>query len=145
MKILVITILLSNMIKNKIFRQTFWFLFFIGILNLFATYLYLYWTSWWFDLLMHFLGGFWVSMVILSFWSLFNKNSHKILSFYKTFIWVLIISILWEIFEIWIGATMISDGVAFITDTISDLIMDIIGGILGYLYGSSILRSNKNV
>lgn len=133
------------MVNNKIFRQTFWILFVIGVLNLAATYLYLYWTSWWFDLLMHFLGGFWVSMVVLSFWNLFNKNSYKIIGFYKVFIWVLVVSILWEIFEVWIGASLVSDGTVFIVDTIYDLVMDILGGMSGYLYGKSILRSSKNV
>ena len=129
------------MVRNKLFKQTFWFLFFIGILNLFATYFYLYWTSWWFDLLMHFLGGFWVSMVVLSVWSLFNKNSQNILSFKKVFFWVVLVSILWEIFELIIGATMISDGKVFIVDTLSDLLMDFIGGILGFLYAKNLLKN----
>lgn len=133
------------MIKNKLFRNTFWLLFFIGVLNLFATYLYFYWTSSWFDLLMHFLGGFWVAMVAVSLWAVFNKNKTTYPKIFTIVLWVTMVGVLWEVFELWIGATELSDGINFITDTLSDILMDILGGILGTKYSYYLMNTkNKN-
>lgn len=133
------------MVKNKLYRNTFWLLFFIGVLNLFATYLYLYWTSSWFDLLMHFLGGFWVAMVVVSLWAVFNKNKIVYPKIFSVILWVTVVGVLWEIFELSIGATELSDGIRFIADTLSDIVMDIIGGLVGTKYSYYLMNlKNKN-
>ena len=46
----------------------------------------------------------------------------------------ILVGVLWEIFELHFGITLLSDGIIYIRDTASDLIMDISGGLLGVVY-----------
>lgn len=94
---------------------------------------------------MHFLGGFWVAMVVVSLWAVFNKNKTTYPKIFTIVLWVTMVGVLWEVFELWIGATELSDGINFITDTLSDILMDILGGILGTKYSYYLMNTkNKN-
>lgn len=129
------------MIKKPLFKQTFSLLFVIGISDFFANSLYLYWTVWWFDMVMHFISGVCVGMAGVLFWQyIFEKN----LSFSKAIkvgvISAFVIGIGWELFELYFEVTSFSDGVLYITDTTSDVILDVCGGLLGAIYGHKILN-----
>lgn len=102
-----------------------------------------YWRIWWFDLLMHFLGGFLVALVILYF--LYGSGryfySRKIIIVWAVFISLTIGSI-WEIFEIsfdqFLAAQLGFRNPDILSlgwrDTLSDLLFDVFGGILAAIY-----------
>ena len=113
----------------------FWFLF--GILVVIALmhqigmayHWYLYF--WWFDVVLHFLGGIWIGGMTLWFYFLTGTKKNvttNVHVFVIAGITVLIIGVAWEIFQIVIFTGVIDeDGYMF--DTISDLILDTLGGL----------------
>lgn len=124
------------MIKTRLFKSTFGLLLLVGLLNLIATYFYLYWTVWWFDMVEHFLAGACVAMASVLVYYFYNKQQP--LSF-RTIVMIaiassLIVGITWELYELSFQITYLSDGLDYYLDTGSDLLMDISGGILGALY-----------
>jgi hypothetical protein len=128
---------------NRLFKQTFFLLIVIGILNWIGTELYLYWTVWWYDMLLHFLSGFSVGLAAVWLWGkLFSVQMH----FWKTIVFALfgslIIGVLWEAYELYFGITLFSDGISYVTDTLSDLTLDICGGFFSGLYAFRLLNSN---
>jgi hypothetical protein len=108
----------------------------INFLHFSALESYYYWIYWWFDILMHFLGGFWVgiSSIWLLFVLLFVKGkpatSKNVLLF--SLLSVLLVGILWEVFEFFTWNTF--DEPNFFTDTSADIFFDLIGGFVASLY-----------
>jgi len=82
-------------------------LIFIIFVHIIATVNYWYWTIWWFDIPMHFLGGFWVAIVFIWLNSKFDilkfNPINGIVRTITTFITVLsfaaFIGVLWEFAE----------------------------------------------
>ena len=119
---------------------------FILICDLLAFRYFMYWRFWWFDIIMHFLGGFWLALLAfyilylsdlkekIEIWTqrvqigFFEKYSFLIISL----MFVLSIGILWEIFELFF-AFPLKQGYLF--DTILDLIMDMMGwGVIYFIF-----------
>jgi hypothetical protein len=105
----------------------------------------LFWTHPWIDLLLHFLGGLWLtitSLWLFFFSDLFKIKINKRNIFLIAFLSVLIIGLLWEVFEYITGLSL---GEAnFITDTISDIVMDFVGAFAAYkLFTYSFLKHEK--
>lgn len=92
--------------------------------NLLATKFYLYYTTWWADVAMHFLGGAW--MVIAA--SSFAYGMHRRLSISAALAIAVIVGIAWEGFEFWFGLIDLTDRI----DSIADLILDVAGGVVAY-------------
>lgn len=93
-----------------------------------------YFSVWYFDMLMHFLGGFWVALMLIWIWS--GRASFPKLSanpVFKILSGVLIIGILWEIFELMVNNT-IAQNPFDILDTLSDIFFDLAGGACSALY-----------
>lgn len=133
------------MTNTSLFRQATILLVLIAFLEISADLFYFHWTYWWFDMFLHFISGVCVAMASIVFLS-FNFRlikSSKFWMIFTTLIIVLVIGILWEIFELFIGATSLSDGVIYIKDTKSDIFLDLLGGFLGALYGLSSLSKEK--
>lgn len=133
------------MLTQTIFKKAFWSLALTGILNWFSTKLYLYWTVWWIDMVVHFLGGLTVGLTLMWLGSLSNNFrdwSLKKLLFSALF-GAILIGILWEIYELYFGLTSLSDGMDYWTNTSSDLIMDAVGGISSFLYINRLLKKYK--
>jgi len=86
---------------------------------------------------MHFLGGFWVGLMALWLYFLSGtirpKLYQRISIILFSLISVLIIGVLWELFEFFISASNVFGGQAMF-DTISDLALDLIGGLLAPFY-----------
>jgi hypothetical protein len=83
---------------------------------------------------MHFLGGFFVGLVLI--WLLSYKNFSSELSFnliFKIFLGILLIGIGWEIFEILFN-NIIAQNSFNILDTVSDVFFDLAGGTFALLY-----------
>lgn len=130
------------MIQTRLFKNTFSLLFLIGVLNLVGTYLYFYWTVWWFDMLMHFSAGVCVAMATVLLYYFYGGR--KIPLLYKSILLSifggLIIGILWEAYELYFKIETIYDGSSYYMDTISDLILDTAGAILGGFYAHKLLK-----
>ena len=128
--------------RKKLFKRLAILIFLIFIINFFANKFYWYSSVWYFDMLMHFLGGFWVGLAFLLF--LFKEN----LSFFlilKIILGVLVIGFLWEVFEILVNNT-IAQNPFNVLDTASDIFFDLSGGLFAmfyYLKRSSSIKENK--
>lgn len=105
----------------------------ISLLNYLAIQLFLYWTTDWFDILMHFLGGLLIGLIVISVIKRFAEgdNLNKNLLYLSVILGVLVVGLGWELWEIFVGFT---DVITDQTDTILDLIMDLIGSIGAVFY-----------
>jgi hypothetical protein len=109
----------------------------VAALHAAAVAFLLYWTIWWYDITLHFIGGLWVSLGIvwLAYFSgylpLCRRSNVRI--FAVTLIWTFVVGVAWEVFEyLMIGANIWApEGYWF--DTIGDLLSDIAGGLCGYI------------
>lgn len=103
----------------------------IAWMNYCANQNFWYWKIWWFDLVMHFMGGLWIGL--MSLW-LFYFSGFFV---YRKFDWniAMIISLVsvftvgvgWEVFEFLIEVDFSNN---YISDTTGDLIMDVIGSLV---------------
>ena len=108
----------------------------IAALHLLAIELYWYWTYLWFDILVHFLGGFLVALGAL--WLVFYSGylSHGFL-FSKIRACTIalgagiVIGILWELFEVVTGPPAASN---YALDTSLDMLFDVLGAYGAYLF-----------
>ena len=97
----------------------------------------LYWTLWWYDIVLHFLGGVFIGLLVL--WVRFLSGYiaaplvwSKGRIFLFTLFWTLVIGIGWEVFEWLVGNTW--DMERYWLDTSIDVALDIIGGVVGWFY-----------
>lgn len=104
----------------------------VALLQALATAYFLYWEFWWYDVMMHFLGGAFIGASYL--WALYFElplHSHvRIPVFISAFVVVLGVGIAWEIFE------YLTDSYAalnYTLDTSLDLLMDMAGMMAAYL------------
>ena len=103
----------------------------LAIIHFVALEFYLYWMYFWFDMLMHFLGGISVAFGVSTL-PFFNINIPQRFNNLGTYILVvLIVGILWEVFELANGISIVGDD-NFVLDTFTDLLFGIIGGTFGY-------------
>ena len=78
------------------------FIYLIFILDITANQFFLYWRFWWFDMTMHFLGGFWIALLAYYLFCLsgyFTKISKKFSVFILSLTTVAVVGVLWEVFE----------------------------------------------
>lgn len=116
--------------KKKLTIRILSIIFFIFILNAIASKLHWYYSIWYFDMAMHFLGGFWVGLAIIYFFKI------KIISFaniLKIFFYFLIIGSLWEVFEI-IVDEIVSQNPFNTLDTFSDICFGLSGAFVSFFY-----------
>jgi hypothetical protein len=129
--------------NKRLFRNTAILFFIIGISNYLGNKLYLYWTTWWHDMIMHFIAGVVVAMTAVLFYQiLFKKynwfrNNLVLVAVLAT----LVVGLLWEYFELHFEITSLADGMAFWTDTFSDLVLDTLGGYMGARYSIYISKN----
>lgn len=84
--------------------------------------LYLYWVFWWYDIVLHFLGGAWALLAITWLFATVGKTHTWALQIGI----VILIGIAWEFFEALIGAPRESK---YLFDTSLDLLMDVFGAL----------------
>ncbi len=124
-------------------------IFFIGItvavLHKIALSLSLYWTVWWFDIPMHFLGGALIALITLFFIydsKFFNFSIRKpIVVFAAALGATLVVGLSWELWELFVGFT---DAYKDQVDTIADLINDTLGATVVYLYSKNKICQKEN-
>jgi len=108
------------------------------IVHVVAQSMYLYWTFWWFDILMHFLGGLWVGLFGL--WFVYVSGyvvgtwKSRVRPFWVALGSVVLIGLLWEVYEY---ANHLIFSVPFLpqypADTLLDMVMDGVGAVFGWL------------
>jgi|SRR3989338_8772459 len=133
------------MLKIKLFKHTFVLLFLIALTFTLSEKFYLSWTFWWFDMVLHFFSGGCVAMAAILFWRYYYKNSPISKSeMVRIGIYgALVIGLLWEFYELYLGMVFLSDGLAYVIDTTKDIIVDTSGAFLGSLYAIKLIKNNE--
>jgi len=106
----------------------------IAVLQFFAFKFFFYWTFWWYDVMMHGLGGFLIGSIAA--WAYAFELKYHVT--FNIFFWIvggtLLIGILWEIFEYVVGFRLYDSLYqSYASDTLSDIGMDVIGSLIVYL------------
>lgn len=133
-----------NMFKSDLFKKTLVLLVAIGAINFLGDLFYFHWIYWWYDVVLHFISGICVAMAFLVVgmnyfgFSIDKKKKIILLSFGA----VLLVGLLWEVFELKVGFTYLSDGMYYWRDTISDIFADVSGGFIGTLYSLKFFSKN---
>lgn len=116
--------------RKKLLKILAYLIFFIFVVHFFANIFYWYYSIWYFDMPMHFLGGFWWGLVLICF--LFSEESDfRLIS--KVILSVLVIGILWELYEV-LFYNYLGQNPFDILDTLSDVLFDLAGGSFAILY-----------
>jgi len=110
----------------------------IFIAHSFALYFSLYWRYWWFDNVLHFLGGLWLASVAIWFIYFAGKIKAEFIPAFSAIIAIVSFAVfggvLWEFYEFSFDILFAKNGqMAFaqlgLADTMSDLFFDMIGGL----------------
>jgi len=127
--------ILKEMRNSKLLYFSFLILVVIAALHSAALTNYYYWIYSWFDLLVHFLGGVWVSVTALwlyFFSGLFsNPKISKMTVFWLSILAVLLSSLLWEIYEVGLWRHLSEPN--FLTDTIGDTLAALAGSYVVFI------------
>ena len=135
--------------KKKLLKWIICLMFSIYVFNLIGQKFHWDYTTWWFDMISHFSGGFWVSLFFIWFFSIKNlpflkptldPNDPKLI--HKAVCYILLIGLLWELFEFYAN-NYIGIYPFDIVDTSSDLFLDLAGGFLGLWYFSKKIMVSK--
>jgi hypothetical protein len=112
---------------------------FIFLVNSAANTFYWYSSIWWFDMPMHFLGGFWIGLAM--FWFL-GRAEPSLGLILKGLLAVLVVGVGWEVFEIAVNSSLAQTPLSPL-DIISDIFFDLAGGSLAVLYFFKRIRYNQ--
>lgn len=97
-----------------------------------AYFFYWYSTIWWFDMPMHFTGGYFVAISIV--YLLFKIRKEKQLPTYlKLFLLVFAVGFLWEVYEFVVDAYFNTHTIVLM-DSFSDLCFDMAGAITAFFF-----------
>jgi hypothetical protein len=124
--------------RNKLLWLSFVAIVTLGILHAIGSVFYLYWQSFWFDGLAHFLGGF--SMGVFFLWGWFASGMFetsvpsKREAFLAAVLFALFVGISWEFFE-YVYGIAVPAGVNYGIDTFHDVCFDFLGGIAAGFLG----------
>lgn len=110
----------------------------VGVLHLAGSIYDFYWNSFWFDGLMHFLGGLAMGLIFLWLWyvsGLFEKNlPTKREAMIGAVVFAMLVGIGWEVFE-YVYGIAVPVGGNYPVDTFHDLCFDFLGGIAAGFFG----------
>ena len=117
--------------SKKLVKRLTYLILFIFSAHFLANKFYWYVSIWWFDMPMHFFGGFWIGLAALYFFG--YKKEDSINFILKILLSVLIVGIGWEVYEILVN-TLMAENLFNYLDTISDISFDLSGGLFAILY-----------
>jgi len=127
--------------RNKVLKRLAILVFTIFLLNTAGSFFGWYELLPWYDIVMHFLGGLWLSLVAI--WILYKYMEVRKDAIFSTLLFVLIGAILWEVLEYAIQAIANTPGLlATMPDSISDVVFGLLGGLLGGLYTLKKIRQH---
>jgi hypothetical protein len=119
--------------RNRLLKHLVFLMFFIFLANSLALKLHWYSLVWYFDIIMHTLGGLWVGMFFLY---VLERNKAKPMNLklvMKVILATLAVGLIWEAYEFYIYQHL-SQNPFDLADTLSDLLCDIIGAVLACVY-----------
>lgn len=119
-----------NMHNPKLTKRLAFLIFFIFSLNFLANKFYWYSSISYFDMIMHFLGGFWVGLLALY---IFEPSRIYFKSIFHVLLLVFFIGVGWEVFEIFVDKVVTQNSFN-LTDTLSDMFFDLLGGVFAIFY-----------
>lgn len=130
----------STMPRNRLLFVLAALIVVIFALHILALALHLYWTLWWYDIMLHFLGGVFVGLLTLwfRFFSGYARAPHlsSETQLFALFIpIVLLVGIGWELFEYALGQNWSVEG--YWLDTGMDIALDVLGGAVAFLFFKS--------
>ena len=117
--------------RKKLFFRVAFLICFIFLVNVLAIKFYWYYSIRWFDMPMHFLGGFWVGIALLWF---FNTKVIEKGSALKIILGVLFIGLSWEVFEFFVNNLYLARYPFDKIDTTQDIFFDLFGGFVSLFY-----------
>jgi len=116
--------------RAQLFKGLAYLIFAISVLHFLAQKFHWYFSLWWFDMPMHFLGGLWLGLFFI-YWFSFKEPSFRYIMGLLSF--VFIIGMFWEFFELYF-INYVGQNSFSLLDTISDLFFDLSGGLCAMLY-----------
>lgn len=105
----------------------------LAVTHVLALKFYLYWRYLWLDMPMHFLGGVVVGLLLYTLYDLRLSLVPRTPRWFTVVLFVLMVAMMWEIYEVLIGIPMLED---YLFDTVSDLIFGGVGGVVAFLLGN---------
>lgn len=104
----------------------------IALFQFLANEYYLYWEWWWADIVMHFLGGFFIAGGALWFlrFEVPVGFRARVPVFVTTLLLTLLVGIAWEVFEY---VTDSAGAINYTLDTTLDIAMDLVGMLAAYV------------
>ncbi len=126
------------MLRDTFFVTLFFVLLAMTVAHILGNAFFLYWKWWWFDLAIHFLGGFWAGGVMLWFFVtrvMTNSEVRRSRIVYVLFAVcaAFFIGILWETYEVLLDSTL-SRSPDYFFDTVTDLVADSVGALCAGIY-----------
>ncbi len=106
----------------------------LAVLHNLAIWLYLYWRLLWLDIPMHVLGGVVVALGVYTLRDL-RVLTPTWLSIFGVLAIVLIIALMWEVFEVYAGVPL---DAYYYPDTAMDIMMGLTGGLIGHYIGKKL-------
>jgi len=127
--------------RKELFKKIAITIFLIFILNFIAGKFYWYYTIWYFDIIMHVFGGFFIALLL--FW-LFSVKEISFKIIIQIIFGVLLVGVLWELFEFVFNNVIAGDSFNSL-DSISDIFCDLAGSCFAITYFyKKITLKNKN-
>ena len=125
--------------KKSLLKHLVFMMFFIFLANFLILKFYWYSLIWYLDIVMHFLGGFWVGLFFL--YVFFRKEQPSFTSglFFKLLFITLLVGLLWELYEFLLNIIAITP--FNLNDTISDIFSSLLGSTVSVFYFLKIIMS----
>lgn len=116
--------------RAKLLRIITFVIILIFLVNFLANKFYWYYSVWYFDMIMHFIGGLWLSLLTL-YYFMPQRMSLRLAG--QILLVVFLIGAGWEVFEL-LTDRVIAQNPFNILDTTSDIFWDLAGGVAVVLY-----------
>ncbi len=116
--------------RQKLIKPLIYLISFIFITNFLANKFYWYSAVSYFDMIMHFLGGFWVALLCVYLYPFKEKSPNVVL---EVLAFVLLVGVGWEIYEMLVNSVAAQNPFDYL-DTGSDLFFDLFGGSMAIFY-----------
>ncbi len=116
--------------RKKLFNRLASLVIFISLVNFLALKFHWYYSMWWFDMPMHFLGGMWVGLFVIWFLAERDLSAKEI---GQVILGVFVVAFAWEVFEFVLNAETVKNTFD-LRDTVSDLFFGLSGGFTAIFY-----------
>lgn len=126
--------------ENKLKKALISVIIFIFVVNYLAMSFHWYSSIWFSDILLHSLGGFWLGLL---YFYLFKKSNRVIESTFLLILFVIILGVGWEIFEIFLNKFITLQDFNYL-DSASDICFDLVGGLYSYTYLKNHIMINSS-